>query len=174
MSDKNQNLFPLDELTDYKVAVDYSDIRGWDVVDAQNRVVGKVQHLLVNKTEERVVYIDVEVDKSLIEAGYDTYQAKVSQGVHGFINQDGDDHLIIPIGMVSLDTENEKVLTDQINYDTFTQARRFKKDSIVDREYELMLLRHYNGDNPIDFSILDDRFYSRKEFEDYLHRKAAL
>jgi hypothetical protein len=174
MSDKNQNLFPLDELTDYKVAVDYSDIRGWDVLDAQNRIIGKVQHLLVNKTAERVVYIDVEVDKSVIEAGYDTYQVKVSEGVHGFINKEGDDHLIIPIGMVSLDIENEKVLTKQINYNTFTQARRFKKDSIVDREYELMLLRHYSGDNDIDITMMDDRFYTRKEFENFLHRKEVL
>lgn len=171
MSEKKQNLFPLDELPDYKVASDYSDIRGWEVIDAQKRVVGKVQHLLVNKIAERVVYIDVEVDQSLIEDGYNTYQEKVSEGIHGFINEDGDDHLIIPVGMVSLDTENEKVFTNQINYNTFTHALRFKKGSIVDREYELMLLKHYSGDNSVDISILDDQLYRRKEFENYIQRK---
>jgi hypothetical protein len=34
-----------------------------DVKDANNRIIGKVDHLLVNKTAERVVYLDVEVDK---------------------------------------------------------------------------------------------------------------
>ncbi|MBN1926572.1 MAG: PRC-barrel domain-containing protein [Prolixibacteraceae bacterium] len=169
MSDNNQDLFPLDELTNYKVADDYSDVRGWDVFDAQNRIVGKVEHLLVSKTAERVVYLDVEVDRSLLEAGYNTFQDKVSKGVHGFINKEGDDHLIVPIGMVSLDTVNKKILTSQIDYNTFTKARRFKIYSIIDREYELMLLRLLIGDNAIDSTILDDRFYNRKEYEKYFH-----
>jgi hypothetical protein len=62
MTDTNKNLFNLDELSGYKVAENYSDVRGWDVKDANNRTIGKVDHLLVNKTAERVVYLDVEVD----------------------------------------------------------------------------------------------------------------
>jgi hypothetical protein len=39
------------------------------VKDANNRIIGKVDHLLVNKTAERVVYLDVEVDTTVIEEG---------------------------------------------------------------------------------------------------------
>ena len=165
MSDTNKNLYYLEELSDYKVASEYSDVRGWDVIDADNRIIGKVTNLLVNKKAERVVYLDVEVDTTLIEDSYNTYQVPASDGVHGFINKDGDDHLIVPIGMVSLDEEKKKVLTNQINYMTFTKARRFNKGADIDRDYELILFRQYIGDNTIDMTIFDDKFYNRKEFE---------
>jgi hypothetical protein len=67
MTDTNKNLFNLDELSGYKVAKNYNDVRVWDVKDANNRIIGKVDHLLVNKSAERVVYLDIEVDTTLIE-----------------------------------------------------------------------------------------------------------
>ncbi|MDQ6890962.1 MAG: PRC-barrel domain-containing protein [Bacteroidota bacterium] len=70
MADKNKNLYYLHELSGYKVADDYPDVRDWKVEDANGRLVGKVDGLLVNKTAERVVYLDVEVDKSIIEEGH--------------------------------------------------------------------------------------------------------
>ncbi len=173
MSDNKQNLFKLEDLPDYTVATDYSDVRGWDVIDAENRTIGKVEHLLVNKTSERVVYLDVEVDKTLIEVGYNSYQMRASDGVHGFVNQDGDDHLIIPIGMVSIDAAQKKVFSSQIDYNTFAKAKRFNKETVIDREYELMLFRHYSGDDLIDITTIDDNFYGRKEFLNSLHPNNA-
>ncbi|MDQ7818872.1 MAG: PRC-barrel domain-containing protein [Melioribacteraceae bacterium] len=171
MTDQTRNLFYLKELSDYKVASDYCDVRGWDVLDINNRNIGKVTSLLVNKIAERVVYLDVEVDKTLIEDGYNTYQTPASDGVHGFLNKEGDDHIIVPIGMVSLDEENKQVHTNQINYATFAKARRFSKVDVIDPDYELFLFRHYLGDVPTDSIILDDKFYSRKEFENSLLSK---
>lgn len=173
MSDNNKNLYYLEELSDYKVASDYYDVRGWDVIDAENRTVGKVTNLLVNKQAERVVYLDVEVNESLIEFGYKTYQVPASEDVHGFINKDGDDHLIVPIGMVSLDVEQKRVLTNQIDYNTFAKAKRFNSGTVIDRDYELILFRHYIRDDTIDITIIDKEFYNRKEFEDSLHRNDA-
>jgi len=171
MSENKKNLYYLEELPDYQVASDYYDVRGWDVIDAENRTVGKVTNLLVNLQAERVVYLDVEVNTSLIEVGYKTYQVPASEGVHGFINKDGDEHLIVPIGMVSLDIEHKKVLTNQIDYNTFTKAKRFKSGATIDRDYELVLFRHYIFDDGIDITIIDENFYKRKEFDNSLQRK---
>lgn len=171
MSDNIKNLYYLDELSDYQVASDYCDVRGWDVIDADNRTIGKVDRLLVNKKAERVVYLDVEVDASLIENDHNTYQVPVSEGVHEFLNEEGDDHLIIPIGMASLDETNEKVLTNQINYATFAKTSRFKKGTDINSEYELKVLRQYSGDNAIFNDAYDDSFYDRKEFENDWRRK---
>jgi hypothetical protein len=173
MVDENKDLFYLEELSDYKVASDYSDVRGWDLIDAGNRTIGKVTNLLVSKKEERVVYLDVEVDRSLIEAGYKDVQAPAVEKVHGYINKDGDDHLLVPVGMVSLDEEHKKVLTDQIDYNTFSRARRFRKGDVIDREYEKNLLRHYFGTDTIGSMDSDDTFYKRKEFHDAVRRKHA-
>jgi hypothetical protein len=164
MTDTNKNLFNLDELSGYKVAENYNDVRGWDVKDANNRIIGKVDQLLVNKTAERVVYLDVEVDTTLIEEGHETYQNRVSAGVHEFINKEGEDHLIIPIGMVIIDEKNKLVNTNQIDSSTFAKANRFKKGDVVDFEYELNLLRHYSRDNTIHNSNTVDGFYDREEF----------
>lgn len=171
MSDTNKTLYYLEDLPDYQVASDYYDVRGWDVLDAKNRTVGKVTNLLVNKEAERVVYLDVEVDKSLIQVGYDSYQVPVSEGVHGFMNKEGDDHLIVPIGMVNLDVEQERVLTNKIDYATFAGAQRFNRVMNIDRDYEISLFRHYNRDDVIDETNRDSGFYDRREFENNIRRK---
>jgi hypothetical protein len=173
MSDNNKNLYYLEELSDYKVASDYYDVRGWDVIDAENRTIGKVTNLLVNKKAERVVYLDVDVDDSLIEVGYKTYHVSVSDGVHGFLNKEGDEHLIVPTGMVNLNKEQKKVLTNQIDYNTFAKARRFNKGAAIDVDYELSLFRHFIGDNAVDITIINKGFYNRKEFDNSLHRNDA-
>lgn len=171
MKDTNKNLFNLDELSGYKVSENYSDVTGWDVKDANNRIIGKVDHLLVNKTAERVVYLDVEADTTLIEEGHNTYQNRVSEGVHEFLNKEGENHLIIPIGMAVIDEKNKLVLANQIDSSTFAKAKRFKKGDVIDFEYELNLLRHYRGDNTIHNSNTVDGFYDREEFNNRFHRK---
>jgi hypothetical protein len=168
MADKNKTLYYLDELTDYKVADNYCDVRGWEVKDADNRTIGKVDNLLVNKEAERVVYLDVQVDKSLIEDGHETYSVPAGNGVHEFLDKDGDDHIIIPIGMATLDEENHKVICNEINYKTFTKTSRFSKGkgTSIDRVFELNVFRLYvPNDKMNDSTIEDGIFYKRKEFD---------
>lgn len=171
MTDTNKNLFNLDELSGYKVAENYSDVRGWNVKDANNRTIGKVDHLLVNKIAERVVYLDVEVDESLIEEGHNTYQNPVSEGVHQFLNKDGENHLIIPIGMANIDEKNKLVNTNQIDSSTFAKTKRFRKGDDIDFGYELNVVRHYRGDNDIHSSNAVEGFYDREEFNNTFQRR---
>lgn len=164
MTNTKRNLYKLEELSDYKVAEEYSDVRGWKVKDANRRIIGKVDHLLVNKIAKRVVYLDVEVDTSLIEDGYNTYQNPVSDGVHEFVNKEGENHLIIPIGMAFFDEKNKIVNTNQIDSSTFAKTKRFKNGDDIDFGYELDLIRHYRGDNNIHSTNVVDGFYDRIEF----------
>lgn len=171
MTDTKNNLFYLDELSDYKVAENYNDVRGWDVKDANDRIIGKVDHLLVNKTAERVVYLDVEVDPTLIEDGYNAYQDRVSDGVHGFLNKEGENHLIIPIGMAVFDEKNKIVNSNQIDSSTFAKTKRFKNRDDIDFRYELSVIRHYRGDNTIHSSNAVQGFYDREEFKNTFRKK---
>lgn len=170
MTESVKNLYNLDELSDYKVARDYSDVRGWEVRDANDRIIGKVDHLLVNKIAERVVYLDVEVDEKLIEEGHNTYQVRVSDGVHEFLNKDGENHLIIPIGMAVIDERNKLVSTNQIDSSTFAKTKRFRKGDVLDFDYELNTFRHYRGDANIHSLNMTDGFYNREEFNNTFHR----
>jgi hypothetical protein len=164
MESKNKNLYRLDELSDYKVASHYSDVRGWKLIDADNKTIGKVDNLLVNKAMERVVYLDVEVDKDIIEQGHDVYGAPASEGAHEFLDKDGNNHLIVPIGSVSLDKENKCVVANTIAYDTFKKTNRYNKQQDFDREYERKVMVIYFPEDDKNTSANDDTFYDRSQF----------
>ncbi len=165
MKDKDKNLYYLKELSDYKVADNYDDVRNWDVVDGDHRVIGKVSGLLVSKEAERVVYLDVEVDASIIEAGHQTYAKPASEGVHEFLNAEGENHLIIPIGVVNLEAKAKKVHCKSVNYSTFEKTKRFMKGADLSRSYEQQVMSHYllNAATDQDYDA-ENEFYSRSEF----------
>ena len=146
MTDKKENrkhLYYLHELSDYKVDSDDPDVRGWPVKDVDNRVVGKVDNLLVSKEKKRVLYLDIEVDKTIIDANHDPY-GKSSSDVHEFLNKDGENHLILPIGMARINVDDKFVYTDRINHQTFAETKRMEKGYDVDRDYEVVVMESYN------------------------------
>lgn len=165
MAEDNKTLYYLDELSDYKVASDHPDVRGWKVNDAQDRTVGRVDDLLAHKKAERVVYLDVEVDEDLIEEGHEPLERSAGKGVHEFINKDGDNHLIIPIGLAYIDEENKIVRCDSIDRNTFKKTKRFNKGEPIQRDYEVMVIETYVPDvDRSAHSKNDDTFYDRDEY----------
>ncbi len=190
MTDKKKHLYYLDELSDYKVASDDPDVRGWKVKDVDNRVIGTVDNLLVSKEKEKVVYLDVEVDKSIIEANHDPYGQPANGDVHEFINREGENHLILPVGLAKLNTDEKFVYTDRINHKTFAETKRIEKGRAVDREYETVVLESYSRDRDAGTDTAtanretgtfeerkregtipdDDSFYDREEFDRTRHR----
>lgn len=158
MSDRKEDrkhLHYLHELSDFKVDSDDPDVRGWPVKDVDNRIIGKVDNLLVSKEKKRVVYLDVEVEKSIIDANHDPYGSPASADVHEFINKDGENHLILPIGLARLNVDDKFVYTDKINHRTFAETKRMEKGYDVDRDYEVVVLESYNRDLEDDDRDLD-------------------
>ncbi|MEO6177123.1 MAG: PRC-barrel domain-containing protein [Flavobacterium circumlabens] len=170
MENKDRNLYRLDELSDYKVASDYSDVRGWKIVDADNRTIGKVDNLWVNKDMQRVVYLDVNVDKALIDDGQnEVHDAIANNNAQEFMYKDGDSHIIIPIGSVSINKDTKIVLANGIGYDTFRKTSRYSQQHNFDRNYERRVMNGYypeNNASPGSDSD-DDTFYHRKEFDNH-------
>lgn len=164
MDKDKKDLFYLHELSDYKVASDYADVRGWDVKDVDGRVIGKVDGLLVSKSAERVVYLDVEVNTSIIEKGHDVY-GKSSDGIHEFLNKDGENHLIIPIGMVIISRERKDIISTEINHDTFAKTKRFAKGYLISPQYEVAVYNDYRNQPDGSQIVFDDHFYDRDGFE---------
>ena len=144
MSNSEKHLYSLDELSDYKISEGYPDVRGWSVKDADNRIIGKVDNLLVSTAAERVVYVDVDVDQSIIDAKYDPYSNPENPEVREFLNKEGENHIIIPIGLVDFSENQKHVLTNTVNHRTFAETKRYKKESGLDREYERHVLSSYN------------------------------
>ncbi|CAM4135120.1 hypothetical protein [Gillisia hiemivivida] len=146
MKEQKKHLYYLDELSDYKVDSHYADVRGWPVKDHDNRVIGKVDNLLVNKNLLRVVYLDVEVDKTIIDANYDPYSNSHNSDVREFVNKEGENHVIVPIGMININEEQKYVNTESIDHQTFAETKRFKTGDNVDRDYEVAVMDSYNRD----------------------------
>ncbi|AVR46704.1 hypothetical protein C7S20_16315 [Christiangramia fulva] len=150
MSTREKHLYKLDELKDYKVNHKDPDVRGWSVKDRDNRVIGKVDNLLVNKEKEKVVYIDVEVDESIIDANHDPYSPHHDPSLHEFINEKGENHIIIPIGLVHINSDKKFVYTENINYETFAETKRYRPGTEITRDYERHVLGSYNrGDRTL-------------------------
>lgn len=143
MTEQQKHLYYMNELSDYKISDGYPDVRGWDVKDIDNRVIGKVDNLLVNKVAERVVYLDVEVDKSIIDAKYDPYGNPSQTEMREFVNKDGENHIIIPIGLVDLNEDSNYVYTDMIDHRTFAETKRYRKGDLINRQYENQVLGSY-------------------------------
>jgi sporulation protein YlmC with PRC-barrel domain len=162
---KNRNLYYLEELSDYKVADSDKDVRGWKVQDIDGKTIGEVDNLLVNKNTERVAYLNVKVDDSIISANHQPYSTKANEGVHDFINKEGENHIIIPIGMATLDLKNHIVSTTNINHQTFAQTKRFKSGSAIQREYEVDVFNSYTRPTTATIYPDDDSFYDRDEFK---------
>ncbi|MGO3183172.1 MAG: PRC-barrel domain-containing protein [Aequorivita sp.] len=165
MKNQEKHLYTLDELSDYKVASEDPDVRSWEVRDADNRVIGKVDNLLVNKTARRVVYLDVEVDNTIIDANHDPYGRPHIIEIREFVNKDGENHVIVPIGMVNLDDKNKTVLANAIDHRTFAETKRYHKGDPINREYETAVLDSYNRENPPAEVYDGDQFYERDEFD---------
>ncbi len=140
MKTKEKQLYYLHELTDYTIDDGYPDIRGWTVKDSALRNIGTVKNLLVNKVTERVVYLDVEIDPTIINAGHDPYGDPANTGIREFINDKGENHVIIPIGLVDINMEPEYIFTESIDHETFAETKRIRKNTPIDREYENAVL----------------------------------
>lgn len=168
MENKDKNLYRLDELTDYKVASNYSDVRGWKIVDADNRTIGKIDNLWVNKDMQRVVYLDVKVDKALIDDHRNEVHDTIAyDNGREFMYKEGDSHLIIPIGAVNINKDTKIVMANNIGYDTFRKTGRYNTQHNFDRNYERNVLRSYYADEEARSGSQSDNddFYNRREFD---------
>jgi sporulation protein YlmC with PRC-barrel domain len=164
--DQDRSLRYLSELSGYKIVSDQPDIRGWKVKDKDGRTVGKVDDLLVHTRSQMVVYVDVEVDPELIDVGHDPFRDQEGdEGVREYINKAGENHLIIPIGMVDILKDPDLVRTDAIDHTTFRNTRRFSKGGTIDRDYERTVYSSYVPDSELGDADDDDTFYERKEFQ---------
>jgi len=68
--------------------------------------------------------------------------------------------------LVTLDEDNKKVHTNQIDNITFAKTKKFKKGVDIEKAYELMVLPQYFPGNKFDEeSSSDNQFYNRKEFK---------
>ncbi len=154
-------LHRLSELTDYEVADNDPDVRGWNVMSSDRKMIGKVKELIVDLDAMKVRYLDVNINNEISDVGTDERR------------------LLIPIGAAELDTKEERVRVNDIETVTLLKLPSYQGGSIS-RDYERDLRKSLNPDYKAeaeeDFyndTLYDDsRFYRRSD--KYLYRLAEL
>jgi hypothetical protein len=158
-STNKNNLHYLRDLKDYKIAKDEPDVRGWKVQDSNHQTVGTVAGLLVDVSVEKVRYIDVDLDNSLIPADHDPFDAKHKDGIHEFQDKKGNIHMIIPIGVARIERDSLR------NIPTY----RYQQNVPVQSDYEQSVLSNFRkqpGDADRSRELTDDELYNSEHFNE--------
>lgn len=170
----NRKLHYLRDLKDYKIAKNEPDVRGWEVTDANNHAVGTVSGLVVDVSREKVRYIDVDIDESILPGDHDPFSAAHEDGIHEYQDSKGSIHMIIPIGVARLDSDNKKVVADGIDQNSLRNipTYRFQENTPVHSDYEQSVLANFRDRyEPEDRTrsredITDDELYNSEHFNE--------
>lgn len=113
--EESPRLFRLDDLDDFEVSDDDPDIRGWDVIGEGGEKVGRVDELIVDPDMLQVRYMDIEMEEEL--------------------NNNGERHLLVPIGIAQLDESEDRVLIKDISKDILKSCPVYTGQPVT-RTYE--------------------------------------
>ena len=130
----------LRDLTDFEVADNNPDVRGWTVRGNDGQALGTVFELIVDVDALKVRYLDVELDGR-------------------FHINEHENHILLPIGAASLDEDGDNVFVPALNADSVLSYPPYVEIQIT-REYEEAMLRAL-GKEP----GAAPRFYEQESFD---------
>ena len=125
MADELDRVLPLDELDDFKVAEGDPDVRGWDVLSADGRKIGEVENLLVDTAAMKVRYLEVDVDRDVLDTSDER-------------------HILVPIGYARLDENDDHVLVDSLKTADVMALPEYRREALT-REYETSVRKQFDA-----------------------------
>lgn len=131
----------LRDLTDFEVADGNPDVRGWAVRGGDGRALGVVHELIVEPEALKVRYLDMELD------------GRFKRSKH-------ENHILLPIGVASLDAEDDNVFVPALNAESVLNYPPYSEIQIT-RDYEEAMLRAL-GIGP---TVGSDQFYERDSYD---------
>ena len=131
----------LRDLTDFEVADDNPDVRGWTVRGNDGQALGTVFELIVDVEALKVRYLDVELDGR-------------------FQINEHENHILLPIGVASLDEDGDNVFVPALNAESVLSYPPYAEIQIT-REYEETMLRALGKDQ----TAANPRFYEQDSFD---------
>jgi hypothetical protein len=142
---EGEELFRLNDLTDYEVADSDPDVRGWEVISGDKKIIGKVDELIVDLAEMKVRYLDIFLDKNI----------------------NGDErerHLLLPVGAASLDEKKDTVYIDSIETVTLLKIPQYEGGKVT-RNYEKSVRSALRPGEVIE-EVPDSKFYNSDLYDD--------
>ena len=111
----------LRDLTDFEVADDNPDVRGWTVRGNDGQALGIVFELIVDPEVLKVRYLDIELDAR--------FQIK-----------EYENHILLPVGVASLDAEGDNVFVPALNAESVLNYPPYVEIQVT-RTYETAMMR---------------------------------
>ena len=131
----------LRDLTDFEVADNNPDVRGWTVRGSDGQVLGAVHELIVDPEALKVRYLDVELDGR-------------------FQINEHENHILLPVGAASLDEEGDNVFVPALNAESVLSYPPYVEIQIT-REYEQAMLHALGQES----AAANPRFYEQESFD---------
>lgn len=139
----------LDQLDDFKVHEDDTDVRGWNIYDRAGMKFGEITNLIVDPTARRTRYVVVDLENNHSYNRDLNFFERVGEDIKDFFGDDNDRNVLIPVGMLSIDNEDNRV--NVFNYDMgyVSSGPRFTYDTttFVSPNFELATARYYSLDD---------------------------
>ena len=142
----------LRDLTDFEVADENPDVRGWTVRGNDGQALGTVFELIVDIAALKVRYLDVELDAR-------------------FHINEHENHILLPIGAASLDEDGDNIFMPALNTESVLKYPPYVEIQIT-RAYEEAMLRAL-GQEP---APANPCFYEQESFDAnsfYSRRRAS-
>lgn len=118
---ENPVLRRLRDLTDFEVADDNPDVRGWAVRGSDGQPLGVVHELIVDPEALKVRYLDIELDSR-------------------FHINEHENRILLPIGVASLDADGDNVFVPALNAESVLSYPPYIELQIT-RSYETAMMR---------------------------------
>ena len=131
----------LRDLTDFEVADDNPDVRGWTVRGSDGQALGTVFELIVDPEVLKVRYLDIELDAR--------FQVK-----------EYENHILLPIGVASLDVDGDNVFVPALNAESVLSYPPYVEIQVT-RTYETAMLRALG----LDAGAGEGQFYERDSYD---------
>jgi hypothetical protein len=154
MSDKKNKRLQELKGSDFEIAKGQPDIRGWEVRDAEGRLMGKVRELIFDARDHKVRYMVVDVkDSKELELENRT--------------------VLVPIGLAELEPRHDDVLLPKVTPFQLRALPKYNRDDLGTRaEKAVSTVFGRNTDKYADDADLNSSFYDNEDFnEDNMYRQ---
>lgn len=152
----------LENLDDWKVHHDDVDVRGYDVYTATVEKIGKVTNLIADPNTKHVRYLEIEADDEVFASSLTATSSTRNDAIRTTYSDD-DRHLIIPVGMVRIDTNNDRVVASHLTRDRVPNLPRHSgATAIITPVYEIDSVFYQSRDTDYQSDSFD--------YDDYRNR----
>jgi photosynthetic reaction center H subunit len=123
------------------------DVRGWEASTRDGKRIGKVYELIVDPKARKIRYIEIQTDKDMGK-------------------RDEDEHILVPIGVTSLDEKEDKVIVN-MDFSVMSSYPLYRGGEIA-RSYEDSIRSAVRMDTLTardpDDEYYDDNYYNDQGF----------